>query len=123
MDTVTIDFIAKDQSHGGWSLVLVEEGPWESDEIEHNLRRIQDRLYNCLDIVLDGKLAERYPESSGKPVAIRLDAFNVPEEELHSFFSSFAQNVMNIPDYATALEQSVIIPRILFSLNVEKVRS
>ena len=100
-------------------MVLVEEGPWQEDEIETNLRRIQDRLYGCLDAALDGKLAELYPESAGKPILIRIDAYNVPQIELREFFDSFSGNVLRIPDYSSSLANSSVVSNISFDLNVE----
>ena len=121
MASVTVDFVARDLPHGGWSLVLVEQGPWESQQIESNLRRLQERLYGCIDAALDGAFAEQYPESVGKPVLIRLDAYNVPEPELRSFFERFTGAVLQTPDYAAALKTSGNVPSIEFALNVEHI--
>ena len=97
MGEVTVDFVARDQPHGGWALVLVEQGPWESDAISNHLRRIQERLYGCLDAALDGAITAQFPESRGKPLVIRLDAFSVPESELRAFFARFAAEVPKLP--------------------------
>lgn len=121
MGTVTVDFVARDLPHGGWGMVLVEEGPWEQQQIETNLRRLQERLYKCIDAALEGKLAEQYPESAGKPLLIRLDAYNVPEQKLREFFVRFSSAVLQLPDYAAALETSSIVPSIAFELSVEHV--
>lgn len=82
MGQVTVDFVARDQPHGGWSLILIEQGPWDTAAISDHLRRIQDRLYMCLDAALEGAVTAQYPESRGKPLMIRLEAFNVPEAQL-----------------------------------------
>ncbi len=119
MGQVTVDFIAKDQPHGGWSLVLVEEGPWEEDEIADQLRRIQDRLYGCLDAIVDGQVSDAYPDSSNKPLEIRVDAYNVPEASLSGLIDAFSANALDIPDYKTALESNDRVPSIIFSLNYE----
>lgn len=100
-------------------MVLVEEGPWEQQQLEPNLRRVQERLYSCIDAALEGKLAEQYPESAGKPLLIRLDAYNVPEQELREFFGRFSSAVLQLPDYAAALAASNIVPSIAFELSVE----
>ena len=99
-------------------MVLVEEGPWPPDEINANLCRVQERLYNCVDAALDGNLAERYPESKGKPVVIRLDAYDLPEQEVREFFAVFAESVPRLPEYAAALASNVFVTRISFELSL-----
>lgn len=89
MGQVTVDFVARDQPHGGWSLILIEQGPWDTAAIPDHLRRIQERLYTCPD----GAVTAQYPESRGKPLMIRLEAFDVPEAELHGFFGRFVSEV------------------------------
>jgi len=119
---VTIDFIAKDQPHGGWTLVLVEEGPWDESHIADQLRRVQDRLYGCLDAIVDGQISDAYPDSVNKPLEIRVDAYNVPEAPLANFFDAFSANVLETPDYKTALETNDQVPSISFRLNCEQSR-
>lgn len=122
MASVTVDFVARELPHGGWGMVLVEQGPWEQQQIESNLRRLQERLYNCIDAAIDGNFAELYPDSAGKPVLIRLDAYNIPEAEVREFFERFSGAVLQIPDYVTALKTSSIVPSIEFELNVERIQ-
>lgn len=118
MGQVTVDFVARDQAHGGWSLILIEEGPWDPATISDHLKRIQDRLYECLDAALDGAVTTQFPESRGKPLMIRLDAFNVPEAELRGFFDRFAREVPKLPDYAKGLREQQHFPTVSFELNV-----
>ena len=120
MGQATIDFVAKDQPHGGWSLVLVEEGPWEETEIADQLQRIQSRLYGCLDAVVDGQVSSAYPESVNKPIEIRIDAYNVFDVPLSRFFDAFSASVLEVPDYKSALEKNELVPSISFSLNCEQ---
>lgn len=119
MGQVTIDFIAKDQAHGGWSLVLVEEGPWDKSQIADQLRRVQDRLYGCLDAIVDGQISDAYPDSADKPLEIRVDAYNIPEAPLSGFIDAFSANVLETPDYKAALESNDRVPSIRFRLNCE----
>jgi hypothetical protein len=118
MGEVTVDFIARDQPHGGWSMVLVEEGPWQTSDLEANLRRVQDRLYCCLDAALAGLLARRYPGSVGKPLVIRLEAFDVPKVEVADFFERFASTVPTLPNYASAIAASRFVPSVAFELQL-----
>ena len=69
MAEFTVDFIAKEPDDSIWRMVLVEQGAWPTREVEHNLRRVQERLYRCIDVALDGGLWRLYPDSYGKPVS------------------------------------------------------
>jgi hypothetical protein len=122
MAGVSVDFVARDQPHGGWSLVLVESGPWDPNAIPDQLRRIQDRLYGCLDAALEGRVSGAHPDSRGKPLMIRLDAFDVAVSELREFFNAFSDQVPRLPGYATAISAQEFFPTILFELNVGTVR-
>jgi hypothetical protein len=113
MSDVTVDFITKNP----WQMVLVEQGPW--DDVSANLRRLQERLYTCIDVAIDGKLAELYPESTGASVVIRLDGYNLPMPESQDFFERFSSTVLELPDYKIALETSSHVSRIQFAANFE----
>ena len=63
-DTV-VNFVSRTDDPNEWRMVLVEQGPWNGGS-ERELRRIQDRLYGCLDAAIDGQLAEQFPETRGK---------------------------------------------------------
>ena len=99
-------------------MVLVEEGPWIG-RVDIELRRIQDRLYGCLDAALDGQLAAKFPESIGKRVIIRLDCYNVPVDDVASFFQLFSDRALATPAYAEALRRSEHVKEILFEVNFD----
>lgn len=120
MGKVTIDFIAKDAGSSSWSLILVEEGPWQ--ETESNLRRLQDRLYGCLDAAIDGQVAQLYPDSKGKNIQIKLNGYNLPDHEVRDFFTRFSSEVINIPDYRAALEANEFVASISFDITLEKLQ-
>lgn len=121
MSDVTINVVTRNEAHGGYALVLVEEGPWASEDIVENLRRIQERLYGCLDAALDGLVAGRFPESMGKPLTIRLDAYDVAGTELADFFSRFTSIVPTLKDYAQALAECKHHPDIRFEINMARL--
>ncbi len=101
-------------------MVLVEEGPWASD-IEKQLRRVQERLYQCVDAALDGQLAEKFPESSGKEIVIQLDCYNLPREDVAEFFDNFSHGVFLISDYKKALKESSFVNGIRFEVNFDSI--
>ena len=108
MSEVTIDFITRNP----WQMVLVEEGPWT--DVEENFRRLQDRLYSCVEAAIDGELARIYPESSGATVTIRLDGYSLPEPEAQDFFRAFSSSVLELPDYKASLAKSPHVSGIKF---------
>lgn len=113
MSEFKVDFIAKNP----WRMVLVEEGPW--DDCAYELNRLQERLYSCLDAVIDGQLAEKFPESTGHLVTIELHGYNLPQDEVSDFFSRFSSSVLMLPDYAQALTESAYVTGVSFFATFE----
>jgi hypothetical protein len=122
MGTVAVDFVARGTQRGAWLMVLVEEGPWPLTEVESNLRRVQERLYGCIEAAIDGKLAAKYPDSNGKEIIIRLDGYDLPESEVRSFFGRFSSAVLQHRDYASALERSEFVRGIVFELDLQLLK-
>jgi hypothetical protein len=118
MRDVTVDLIASDPPRRGCTMVMVEEGPWSPNSIVNNLERVQMRLHACLAVALDGVLAEKCPGSTGEPLVIRLDAFNVPNEVLRAFFVRFTSEVLALPAYALALSHGKFVSHVAFELNL-----
>lgn len=112
----TVDFIARGDLPDQWQMVLVEEGPWPGP-LNEELRRIQERLYGCIDAALDGLLAEKFPDSYGKEIEIRLDCYDLPKVEISEFFERFSEGVFCIEDYRKALSQSKFVAAISFRIN------
>lgn len=80
-------------------------------------------MYTCLDAALEGAVTAEYRESRGKPLMIRLEAFNVTEAELRHFFGRFTSEVPKLPDYAKALREQQFFPIVSFELNVEALKT
>ncbi len=118
MEDLTVNFIAKEPDNSRWRMVLVEEGSWLPSEMQRNLRRIQDRLYHCIDVALDGGLWRLYPDSYGKPLTVQLDGYGLPETEVREFFDRFSAEVLATPDYASALQGNPYVSSIDFELNL-----
>ena len=110
-----VDFVARGDSLDDWKLVLVEEGPWLGP-IDEQLRRIQGRLYGCIDAVLDGHLASEFPESKGKSVIVQMDCYNVPRPEVEEFFGRFSAGVLALEAYRTAIANSEFARGISFAI-------
>lgn len=118
--TTVVDFVARGKTPDEWMMVLVEQGPW-TDSIESQLRRLQDRLYGTIDAALQGKLAEKFPESKGKKIIIRLDGYNVPQAEVAAFFDRFSKGVLATPDHKHALKNNQFVKNVSFQANFESI--
>jgi hypothetical protein len=116
--TTVVDFVAKGDTAEEWKMVLVEEGPW-AGSVEDHLRRVQARLYGCIDAALDGQLAAQFPESMGKRIVIQLDCYKLPKSEVTEFFGKFSGGVLSARDYSKALKESQFISGISFELNFD----
>ena len=102
MSTVTIDFVTI-RPDGSHCLRLREEGPWSCNSADA-LRAIQTRLYDAVEVVVDGKFVERYPESKGKKVHVVLDCFRLPRETMDPFFARFVSAIRSSPEWAPGCE-------------------
>lgn len=114
-----VDFIAKGDTADTWRMILVEEGPWS--EIDLEMTRLQNRLYDCIDAALDGQLSQKFPATLGKNLLIQLDGYNLPEEHVSQFFDVFSNNILLIDDYANALKENAFVKEIRFNLNLQKM--
>ena len=108
----TIDLITKEQD-GAFVLILVEQGPWTGTSESH-LRRIQERLTNYLDIAIDGHLAKLHPESRGKPVRIRVDAYDTPPGQVTKLVQRFASYVSESKEVARAITGGQFVAGLAF---------
>src|SRR5258705_12734626 len=117
MGNVTVDFIAREENQSQWRMVVVEEGPWGSGDIESNLQRVQTRLYGCIDAALDGQLAKLYPDSVDKSLIVQLDCYEVPELQVRAFFGRFSDGVLSQPKYKDAMSAKRFVRGIDFQLN------
>jgi hypothetical protein len=118
--TTIVDFVARGNSPDEWKLVLVEEGPWVGS-IDDQLRRVQERMYGCIDAALDGQLAVSFPESKGKRIIVQLDCYNVPRVEVEDFFKRFSAGVFSLEDYRKALEHNEFVQGISFDISFDNI--
>jgi hypothetical protein len=98
----TLDLVTQ-RPDGAVVMVLVEQGPWVAEDVEASLRRVQDRLYDCVEIACDGHLARRFPESVGKPAVIRLDCYETPDEVVRSLLHRFEAQLRESDEWRQAL--------------------
>jgi hypothetical protein len=106
MSEVKIDVISYDPVHDEFALYLVENGPWAEPSLERRLRLVQDRIYSVIDVVVDGHLAEKFPESKGKKVRIQIDGYGDPPEGLERLVHAFSELPRGNSEYGRAIEAS-----------------
>jgi hypothetical protein len=114
---LTVNLVTERPSDGAFIMVLVEEGPWSVDETEINLRRIQDRLYDCVDAAVDGHFAAKFPDSLNKPVVVRLDCYDTPDKPVRDFIKRFADGIANSKDLQLDLLNQGFVTSIHFEYN------
>ena len=115
---VTINLISLSKD-GTLILTFVEEGPWK--DREHEQRRIQENLYNTIDVILDGKLYEHNKKSSNKNVLIRLDCYDILEDQISEFFNNFSKFIENSDEYQADIKSSHFIASLNFELNLKEL--
>ena len=115
MSDTLVNFIAFNEERDACLMVHVE-GPWEGD-VDGHLRKLQDRIYGCLEAALDGQLAQQFPDAKGKTVIVRVDCYDVPKVDVEAFISRFAEGIAYLPDYSTAA--SPYVRRFVFEANFD----
>jgi hypothetical protein len=120
MGEVTLDFVAKGQREAEWQIVLIENGPWDNSRSDH-LVALQKRLYDVVDIVLDGNFARKYPESAGSDILVTVHCYNLEPEYILPFFKRFADHAMQSTDYANDLQCSPWVQGLRFDIEFFEV--
>ena len=80
-----IDLITHDKASDTVVLVMTERRPWGA---ARQLEQIEEKLNRYMGYVLDGFLAEQYPQYLGKSVRIRLDCAEEPQGEAARFVAA-----------------------------------
>lgn len=109
MKKVLIDIISEDTKQKEWALYLVENGPWKRAEVEDRLRELQDRIYDAVDVALNGLLAAKYPESKGKKIRIQVDSYDRAPPDLAIVVRGIARHIRKDPDYQRDIRKSEFV--------------
>ncbi len=111
MTFATIDFITETPETGEFALILVEDGPWPSEDSGWTecLSRIQNRIYDAIDIAIDGHLAAKYPDSKGRSVRVQIDSPCGLPPALDKLVNKIREHVENENEYHAAIKQSRFI--------------
>ncbi len=104
-------------------MILVEVGPWEPGTEEQQLRRLQTRLYDCVDAAVDGHLAGKYPGSRGRTVRIVLDTYDIPAPVIQPFFKAFTEHVATWTDVQEQIRTQRYVQLLEFEYNPRLIES
>jgi hypothetical protein len=78
-----IDLITLDRASDSVILVMTERRPWSASA--EQVKQIEEKLNRYMGYLLDGFLAQQYPQYLGKSVQIRLDCAEQPHGEAVRF--------------------------------------
>lgn len=104
-----IDLITEDPNNGEYVMYLVEDGPWPEADLEQRLRAIQTRLYDAIEIAIDGQLASKFPNALGKPVRIQLDCYDQPPSQVDELVTSLNGLVAESDEWRNDIDTSPYI--------------
>jgi hypothetical protein len=78
-----IDFLAFDATSGHVLLVMFEKRPWHEPNLQ--LFQLQEKLNAYLSFILDGEMADAYPQFVDKPIVLRLECSEPPADQMLEF--------------------------------------
>ena len=81
-----MDLVTVDPTTDKVVLGMIERRPWGADPKQ--LVQIEEKINRYLAYVLDGYLAEHYPQYIGKRVTLRLDCAQTPTGEAAQFVAA-----------------------------------
>jgi hypothetical protein len=90
-----IDLITVDKPSDTVILVMREARPWggSSAQTDLQLKQIEEKVNRYMGYVLDGFLAQHYPQYIGKSVKIRLDCVEEPHGEAARFVEAMTDAI------------------------------
>jgi len=92
-----IDLITLDKASDVVVLVMTERRPWgaAAEQFKQQFKQIEEKVNRYLGYVLDGFLAEQYPQYLGKAARIRLDCAEEPHGESVRFVAAMTDAVQS----------------------------
>ncbi len=86
-----IDAMGLDEEDGVAVLMMVEERPWSGEDAQ--LFQLQEKLNAYLSFILDGEMAESYPELQGKPVRVVVRCAEEPDQKTVEMLSAVRKQI------------------------------
>jgi len=108
MSHITFNLITDDSKNDEFVVYLVEAGPWR-DALHGRLEKLQGRLYDAFDAIVDGALASEYPETKGRRIRIQVDCHNSPPKTVLDIVRKFAAFIHDNKEYQNAIRESPFV--------------
>lgn len=86
-----LDAFAHDTREDKLVLAMYETRPWRGED--RQLLQLQEKLNAYLSFVLDGELADAFPQLVGKPLEIQLRTIHEPEERAWELISRIREQL------------------------------
>ena len=92
---MVIDLITLDKASDTVVLVMTERRPWGAvaEQLTQQFNQIEEKVNRYMGYVLDGFLAEHYPQYLGKAVRIRLDCAEAAHGESARFVEAMTDAI------------------------------
>ena len=119
----TVDLITYDTKTDEYVLHLTENDYRSKEDAVHEnqLPKIQDRIFDTIDTVIDGHLMEKYFETFNKKIRIQIDLKSAPDPHLTELIAQI-KNHLKKDEYKNAIEQSKFIKDLQVVTNNQAVR-
>ena len=108
MSLLTIDLVTDDHINNEFVLCLVETGPW-AEPIENRLKKLQDRLYDSFDAIVDGHVASKFPQSKGRKIRLQVDSHDAAPVSVLEFVRKFTDHLKNDAESQQAIRSSPFV--------------
>jgi len=115
---VSTPFITRGSAPDEWQVVLTAVGPWH--DVPRELLKLQDRLYDSVDAILDGQISATFPALQGCRLVVRVICVDAPEKEVRDFFERFTNGIFQQGDYRKARDQRRYASDIGFAISFER---
>jgi hypothetical protein len=81
----TVDLVTHDPERDQFVLIIVHSGGWDGSADEED--SLLQKLNSYLHFVLDGELAQRYPQATGQKIRLQIDSASDPPNNISRLIS------------------------------------
>jgi hypothetical protein len=92
-NAMLLDLVTVDPASGKVVLAMIERRAWGASD--QQFRQIEEKINRYLGYVLDGFLAQHYPQYLGKQVRIRLDCAEPPHGDAVRFVEAATRSIQS----------------------------
>ena len=121
MPRLTADLVTHSPALNAFVLGLVEEGPWPKRSHERELRRLQARLYNAVDAIIDGHVATKFPDSKGYRFVVRVTCYDLSRQAVLPFLRRFESFIAASDEYQQAISESQFVAALAFEFRFRAI--